>query len=110
MREAPVVFQQRRIKFRRGFAAAPDDAAGDAHLDATVRHTWPGAGVATVALLAVSWGLSLWVDYAANFEAFYGAFGSVVVIVLWFYFSTLALVVGGFVNAELERHAEFPES
>lgn len=78
----------------------------------TVRHMWPGAGVATVALIAVSWGLSLWVDYAANFEAFYGAFGSVIVIVLWFYFSTLALVLGGFVNAELERHvgAQGPES
>lgn len=69
----------------------------------TAPHIWPGAGVATVALVAVSWALSLWVDHAANFEAFYGAFGSVVVIVLWFYFSTLALVFGGFINAELER-------
>lgn len=71
----------------------------------TERHIWSGAAFATVALVIVSWGLSLWVDYAANFEAFYGAFGSVIVIVLWFHFSTIALVIGGCVNAELERHA-----
>lgn len=69
------------------------------------RRIWRGAAVATVALVAVSWGLSLWVDYAANFEAFYGAFGSVIVIVWWFYFSTIALIVGGLVNADLERRS-----
>lgn len=74
----------------------------------TERHIWPGAGTATILLVAVSWGLSLWVDNVANYEAFYGAFGSVIVILLWFYMSTIALVIGGFVNAELERHAGAP--
>jgi len=36
------------------------------------------------------------------------AFGSAVVVLLWFYLSVIALVVGGFVNAELERHAGAP--
>ena len=75
----------------------------------TERHIWPGAGIATVSLVLVSWALSLWVDHVATYETFYGAFGSVIVIVLWFYLSTIALVVGGFVNAELERHAGAPE-
>ncbi|MBV8761292.1 MAG: YihY/virulence factor BrkB family protein, partial [Deltaproteobacteria bacterium] len=44
----------------------------------------------------------------ASYEAFYGAFGSVIVIVLWFYFSTMTLVIGGFFNAELERHSGAP--
>ena len=72
------------------------------------RHLWPGAAVATVLLVLVSWGLSVWVDRVANYELFYGAFGSVVVVVLWFYLSTIALVIGGFVNAELERRAGAP--
>jgi membrane protein len=75
----------------------------------TERHIWPGAGIATVTLILVSWALSLWVDRVATYETFYGAFGSVIVIVLWFYLSTIALVIGGFVNAELERHAGAPE-
>jgi membrane protein len=74
----------------------------------TERHNWPGALIATVLLMVVSWGLSEWVDRVATYEAFYGAFGSVLVVVLWFYLSTIALVLGGFVNAELERHAGAP--
>jgi membrane protein len=69
----------------------------------------PGAVIATVLLLIVSWGLSLYVDNIANTELVYGAFGSVIVTVLWFYFSTMALLIGGFVNAELERHRGAPE-
>ena len=74
----------------------------------TVRHIWPGTGVATILLVLVSWGLSEWVDRVATYEAFYGAFGSVIILVLWFYLSTMALVIGGFVNAELERHSGAP--
>ncbi|HUS29134.1 MAG TPA: YihY/virulence factor BrkB family protein [Kofleriaceae bacterium] len=69
----------------------------------------PGAVIATVLLLIVSWGLSLYVDNIANTELVYGAFGSVIVTVLWFYFSTMALLIGGFVNAELERHRGAPQ-
>jgi membrane protein len=74
----------------------------------TDRHLWPGAAIATLLLVAVSYALSLWVEHVANYEVFYGAFGSVIVIVLWFYLSTIAIVIGGFVNAELERHAGAP--
>lgn len=72
------------------------------------RHLWPGALVASLLLLSVSWGLSQWVERVSHYELFYGAFGSVIVLLLWFYLSTIALVVGGFFNAELERHAGAP--
>jgi membrane protein len=74
----------------------------------TERHLWPGALFATVLLILVSWGLSQWVERVSNYALFYGAFGSVVVVLLWFYLSTISLVLGGFVNAELERHAGAP--
>ena len=83
------------------FAPAP-------RADGTARRIWPGAALGTALLLIVSWGLSVWVDQVANYQLFYGAFGSVIVIVLWFYLSTIALVLGGFVNAELERMAGGP--
>jgi len=72
------------------------------------RHLWPGSLTATLLLVLVSWGLSQWVERVSNYELFYGAFGSVVVVLLWFYLSTIALVLGGFINAELERHAGAP--
>jgi len=69
---------------------------------------WPGAMLATVLLVLVSWALSVWVDNIASYDAVYGAFGSLIVIMLWFYLSTLALVIGGFINGELERAAGAP--
>lgn len=74
----------------------------------TERHLWPGALTGTLLLMIVSWGLSQWVERVSNYELFYGAFGSVVVVLLWFYLSTISLVLGGFVNAELERWAGAP--
>ena len=72
------------------------------------RHLWPGAAIATVLLVIVSIGLSTWVSRVATYDIWYGAFGSVVVVLLWFYLSVISLVLGGFVNAELERHAGAP--
>jgi membrane protein len=72
----------------------------------TVRHIWPGAGIATVLLVAVSFMLSVWVSRIAGYNAVYGAFGSVIVVMLWFYLSVIAIVLGGFVNAELERQRQ----
>jgi membrane protein len=74
-----------------------------------VRQLWPGALISTVLLLLMSWVLSVWVDRVANYNLWYGTFGSVIVVMLWFYLSTIAIVLGGFVNAELERHAGAPE-
>ena len=70
----------------------------------TERHLWPGALVGMVVLVAVSIGLSQYVERVAHYDMVYGAFGSVIVVLLWFYLSVMALVIGGFVNAELERH------
>jgi len=75
----------------------------------TERHLWPGSLFSTLLLMAESWGLSQWVERVSNYALFYGAFGSVVVVLLWFYFSTISIVFGGFINAELERHAGAPD-
>jgi len=72
------------------------------------RHIWPGAGIASLLLVLVSLGLSQWVERVATYSVVYGTFGSVIVVLLWFYLSVIALVFGGFVNAELERHAGAP--
>jgi membrane protein len=83
------------------YAPSPRELGSD-------RHLWPGALVGTVMVLVVSIGLSQWVTRVASYDVVYGTFGSVVVVMLWFYLSTMALLVGGFVNAELERHAGAP--
>lgn len=67
------------------------------------RRLWPGAAVATALWLVISFALSIWVDRIADYESLYGAFASVLVLILWFYLSALAILLGGIVNAHLER-------
>jgi membrane protein len=70
-----------------------------------VRHVWPGAVLATAVWLVSSYGLSIYVGRIADYENVYGAFGSVIVVILWFYLSALSVLLGGVLNAELERAA-----
>ena len=62
----------------------------------------PGAVLATVAWMVVSFGLELWVDRVANYQVLYGAFASVIVLILWFYTSAMCILIGAVVNAELD--------
>lgn len=67
------------------------------------RRLFPGALVATSLWLLISWALSWWVSNVADYEVAYGAMASVLVLLLWFYLSVLSVLLGGLVNAELER-------
>jgi membrane protein len=67
------------------------------------RHLVGGTLLAALAWLASSYGLSLYVDRVANYSGLYGAFGGVMVVLLWFYVSSLVILVGAVVNEELEE-------
>ena len=67
------------------------------------RVIFPGAAVATGLWLLVSLGLSIWVHVIADYQNLYGAFASVLVLILWLYLTALSVLLGGLVNAELER-------
>lgn len=64
--------------------------------------TW-GAALATVAWLTVSVGLATYVDSFSRFNATYGALGAFVALLLWFFLSAYAVVIGAELNAELEH-------
>jgi membrane protein len=94
-----VMFSALALLYRFGPSPRPLDGG---------RHLWPGALLATVLLVVVSWALSVWVDRVASYNLWYGAFGTTIVVLLWFYLSTMAIMIGGFLNAELERHSGAP--
>lgn len=68
------------------------------------RRIFPGATVATALWLIASVGLSFYVSHIASFGATYGPLGAVVAIMLWFYVSAYAVLLGAEVNAQLEEH------
>jgi membrane protein len=63
----------------------------------------PGAVVGTLLWVLASFGLKLYVANFTDYNATYGAVGGVMVVLLWFYISGLALVVGAELNAEVEH-------
>ena len=63
----------------------------------------PGAVVATVLWLAASLGFKFYVANFANYNESYGSLGGVIILMLWFYISALAILLGAELNAEIEH-------
>jgi membrane protein len=63
---------------------------------------FPGAILATVLWLIASAGLSFYVSHIASLGVTYGPLGAVVAIMLWFYLSAYAVLLGAEINSQLE--------
>ena len=68
-----------------------------------VRWVLPGAAAALAAWMALSWGFSYYVEHIASYTRLYGSVTAVVVTLLWFYLSGLAVIMGAELNAVLWR-------
>jgi membrane protein len=63
----------------------------------------PGALLATGLWLLTSLGFKLYVENFSNYAAVQGTIGAVIVMLLWFYLSGFALLVGAELNAEIDK-------
>lgn len=72
------------------------------------RRAWPGAFVAMTAFLVVTWGFGAYVSQLGSYALFYGGLAAVAVLLFWFYLSSLALLLGAEVNAQLEGVRDAP--
>jgi len=70
------------------------------------RRIAPGALLATALWLTASGLLDFYIDHIGSFGAMYGSIGAVVGIMLWFYVSVYAVLLGAELNAELEGEAD----
>jgi membrane protein len=70
-----------------------------------MRWRWltPGASFALVAWLGISYAFKWYVSRVANYTLTYGSLGSVIVLMLWLYLTSIAILVGGEINGLLER-------
>ncbi len=77
--------------------------------DAEQEWEWitPGAVVGTLLWLIVSLGFKFYAANFADYNATYGAVGGVIVLLLWFYLSGLAILVGAEMNAEIEHASPY---
>jgi membrane protein len=66
----------------------------------------PGAALATVLWLVASALLSFYVSKIGTFGATYGSLGAAIGVMLWFYVSAYAVLLGAELNAQLEEAAD----
>jgi membrane protein len=63
----------------------------------------PGAVLATLLWLTISLGFKVYLANWGNYNETYGALAGVIILLLWFYLSGLAILVGAELNAEIEH-------
>ena len=67
----------------------------------------PGSILATALWLLISLGFRIYVTNFGSYTESYGAVGGVIVVMLWFYLSGLAILVGAELNAEIEHASPY---
>ena len=67
------------------------------------RWTSPGALIATVLWALVSLGFSFYTSSFGSYGTTYGAFAGVALLIFWLYLTGLAILIGGEVDASIER-------
>jgi membrane protein len=79
------------------------------HFAPAVRQRWywltPGSVFAGATLVAGSLGFRAYVNAFANYNATYGSIGGMILLLLWLYLSSMALLVGGKINSVIARAA-----
>ncbi|MDQ3347929.1 MAG: YihY/virulence factor BrkB family protein [Acidobacteriota bacterium] len=70
----------------------------------------PGSVLATMLWLVTSLGFKLYLSRVASFEMMYGAVGSVIVVLLWFYVSGFAILLGAEMNAVIDKALPYQEA
>lgn len=72
-------------------------------------HGWqalvPGAFTGVTLWLAATGAFRLYLAYFDSYSKSYGSLGAVIVLMLWLYFSGLAILIGGEVNSEIRKAA-----
>ena len=65
----------------------------------------PGAAIGVVLWLLVSFGFKTYLTYFNSYSATYGSLGGLIIMMLWFYFTGMAIMIGGEINSEIENAA-----
>jgi membrane protein len=63
----------------------------------------PGAFIGVGLWLLVSFAFRVYLSFFDSYSVTYGSLGAVIVLMLWFYLTGVAILIGGEVNSEVSR-------
>jgi membrane protein len=68
------------------------------------RRRWfsPGVLIAVMLWMLVSLGFRLYLHFFNSYNATYGSLGALIILMLWFYLTGAAILLGGEINCEIE--------
>lgn len=66
----------------------------------------PGAFAGVGLWLVVSFGFRLYLGFFDSYSVTYGSLGAVIILMLWFYLSGVAILIGGEVNSEYQEELQ----
>jgi len=82
------------------------------HLGPNVEHKFkwfsPGAVLGVILLVVASVGFRIYVMNFGNYDAMYGALGTVIVLMLWLNICSIVLLLGAEINVAVQKHHEAP--
>lgn len=69
------------------------------------RYRWwtPGTLVGVALWLLFSFAFRIYLHFFNSYSVTYGSLGALIILMLWFYFTGIAILVGGEINSELEQ-------
>lgn len=67
------------------------------------KHIFAGAVFAAVGWIAVSMCFSFYINNFSNYSFTYGSLGGAIILMIWFYLSGMIIIVGGQLNAQIEK-------
>ncbi len=71
-----------------------------------LRHTFPGTMLATLGMIALTYGFSIYVNYFVQSSVFNGTIGAVILLMLWVYFAGVIIISGAELNSVIEEMSD----
>jgi membrane protein len=65
----------------------------------------PGSVFAAILWLAASVGFRVYLRFVNNYTVIFGSLGAAIILLVWLYVTGLAFLIGGEINATIERAA-----
>ncbi len=63
-----------------------------------IKKALPGALFATIGYSVASYFYSYYITYMTDYSILYGALGSIILLIVWLYISSMILILGGYIN------------